>query len=61
MTQHVFIHEPAREVRVSGDADVIVCVGGPAGVVAALLNSKELPELSVEAFHQAGGNPHRNQ
>ena len=30
------VREPAREVKVAGDADVVVAGGGPAGISAAL-------------------------
>lgn len=56
MTQNLFIHEPARDVRVSGDADVIVCGGGPAGVAAAVAAGRlGVSVIMLEASSMPGG------
>jgi hypothetical protein len=49
-------HEPARRTPVTGDADVVVCGGGPAGVAAAIRAARHgAKTLLLEAQGCLGG------
>lgn len=50
------VHEPAREIPVAGDFDVLVCGGGPAGVAAAVAAARAGARTGlIEAHGCLGG------
>lgn len=53
---HVYVHEPARDVPVTGVYDVVVCGGGPAGVCAAIAAAEQgAKTLLIEGGGSLGG------
>ena len=49
-------HEPAREIPISRDVDVIIIGGGPAGLVAAIASARNAARTTlVEQFAYLGG------
>lgn len=50
------VHEPARDISIAGEADVVVCGGGPAGVAAAIAaGRKGARTLLLETHGCLGG------
>jgi len=54
--ENVSVTEPSREVEVAGDYDVIVCGGGPAGLIAAVAAARNgAKTLLIERYGFVGG------
>lgn len=54
--ESMFIREPNKEVRVAGSYDVIVCGGGPAGLIAAVAAARNgAKTLLIERYGFVGG------
>lgn len=49
-------HEPAREIPIARDTDVVVCGAGPAGLAAAIASARTGARTTlVERFGYLGG------
>jgi hypothetical protein len=50
------IHEPARSTKITGNSDVIVCGGGPAGIAAAVATARSGASVRLLEMHgELGG------